>query len=168
MGLEPTSPGGAAPVGQVREGAGESVCLPGQCTLPPVVLHVGAPRASGLGCSGPRLARAGAYAFPPFPLIQAVLDMTRMAEHRLLLVAPYWTRQPWFSLLLALLPWQLPLRPDLLSQVGGTLWHPRLHRLSLWAGLTTEQHRWSMLGLQEGVMNTMQSARALVIPAAYL
>ena len=51
------------------------------------------------------------YAFSPFPLIQAVLDRTRMA-----VVAPYWPRQPWFSLLLSLLsgtPWQLPLSPDL-------------------------------------------------------
>ncbi|XP_045545924.1 uncharacterized protein [Salmo salar] len=70
-----------------------------------------------------------------FPLIQAVPDWTRKAAHPLLLVAPYWLRRPWFSLLLSLLsgaPWQLPLRSDLLSQAGGTLWHPRPHRLSLW------------------------------------
>ena len=34
-------------------------------------------------------------------------------------------------------------------------------------GLATERHQWSMLGLQEGVMNTMQRARALVITTAY-
>lgn len=43
------------------------------------------------------------WAFPPFPLIQAMLDRTRIAEHCLLLVAPYWPRQPWFSLIMFLL-----------------------------------------------------------------
>jgi hypothetical protein len=52
LGLEPISPGHAAPVGQVWLGAGGPVCLPWQCTLPPVVLHVRSTRASGLGCSG--------------------------------------------------------------------------------------------------------------------
>ena len=65
LGLEPTSPGGAAPMGKVQESAGGPVCLPGQCTLPPVVLHVGATRASGLRCSGSRLAWAGALRIPP-------------------------------------------------------------------------------------------------------
>jgi hypothetical protein len=69
------------------------------------------------------------YAFPTLhPLIQAMLDRTRMAEHCLLLVNPYWPRLPWFSLLSLLsgTPWQLPLRPD-----GRTLWRPRPHRLTI-------------------------------------
>ena len=76
------------------------------------------------------------FAFPPVPLIPAVLDRTKLAGHRLILIAPYWPRRPWFSLLSSLIvgtPWQLPLRPDLLSQAGGTLWHPEPRRLNLWA-----------------------------------
>ncbi|XP_045545921.1 uncharacterized protein [Salmo salar] len=105
------------------------------------------------------------YAFPPlFPLIQAVLDRTRMAEHCQLLVAPYWPRQPWFSLLLSLLsgtPWQLPVRPELPASVASETAPPQS------VGLATELHQWFMLGLQEGVMYTMQSARAPATTAAY-
>ena len=76
------------------------------------------------------------YAFPPFPLIQATLDRVRMGGHQLLLIAPRWPRRPWFRMLLSLVagtPWQLPQRPDLLSQAQGALWHPRPGRLQLWA-----------------------------------
>ena len=75
-------------------------------------------------------------AFPPFPLIQATLDRVEMGGHRLLLIAPRWPRRPWFRMLLSLVagtPWQLPQRPDLLSQAQGALWHPRPDRLQLWA-----------------------------------
>ena len=76
------------------------------------------------------------YAFPPFPLIQVTLDRVRAGGHRLLLVSPCWPRRPWFTELLSLVegtPWRLPLRSDLLTQAGGTLWHPDPGRLRLWA-----------------------------------
>ena len=76
------------------------------------------------------------YAFPPFPLIQATLDRVMERGHRMLLVSPCWPRRPWFTVLLSLIsgtPWPLPLRPDLLSQARGALWHPDPDRLQLWA-----------------------------------
>ena len=76
------------------------------------------------------------YAFPPFPLIQPTLDRVALGGHWLLLIAPRWPRRPWFRVLLSLVvgtPWQLPRRPDLLSQAQGVLWHPHPDRLQLWA-----------------------------------
>lgn len=46
---------------------------------------------------------------------------------RLLLVPPFWMAQAWFTDLLSLLygsPWEICLRSDLLSQAGGTIYHP--------------------------------------------
>lgn len=75
------------------------------------------------------------YAFPPLPLIWPTLRRVHKEGHRLLLVAPYWPAQPWFPLLHSLCrstPWRLPDRRDLLSQLGGQIWHPSPHRLQLW------------------------------------
>ncbi len=44
---------------------------------------------------------------------------------------------PELMLLATAPPWQIPLRRDLLSQRGGTLWHPRQ---------TCESHVWSLDG----------------------
>ena len=77
------------------------------------------------------------YAFPPFPLIPAVLAKVEMMEARLLLVAPAWPHQPWMATLQRLLagtPWCLPVRPDMLSQARGELWHqnPGVYKLHVW------------------------------------
>lgn len=75
------------------------------------------------------------YAFPPLPLIQAVLQRVLQQGHRLLLVAPFWPGRTWFPLLSKLChspPWRLPDRKDLLSQLGGQIWHPDPRRLQLW------------------------------------
>lgn len=55
------------------------------------------------------------YAFPAISLV-----------HKVLLIAPAWARQHWFSMLLDVAvtaPWILPLRPDLISQDQGRLLH---------------------------------------------
>jgi hypothetical protein len=77
------------------------------------------------------------YAFPPIKLIQAVLSRVRESGVRLLLVAPFWPSQPWFSELIPLLessPWEIPVREDLLSQLQGRIWHPRpdIWKLFVW------------------------------------
>ncbi len=51
--------------------------------------------------------------------------------------APYWPTRTWFPELISLAtapPWRIPLRKDLLSQVLGTIWHPRpdLWNLHVW------------------------------------
>ena len=76
------------------------------------------------------------YAFPPLPLILPTPQRVFLRGHRLLLVAPYWPGRLWFPLLRRLCcssPWRLPCRKDLLSQLGGQIWHPDPRRLQLWA-----------------------------------
>ena len=74
------------------------------------------------------------YAFPPLPLIRAVLQRVLQEGHTILLVAPFWPGRTWFPLLHQLcrgLPWRLPDRRDLLSQLGGRIWHPNPQQLKL-------------------------------------
>ncbi len=68
------------------------------------------------------------YAFPPVKLIPAVLCRVKESGVRLLLVAPFWPSQTWFSELIPLLylpPWEIPIRQDLLSKLQGKIWHPQ-------------------------------------------
>ncbi len=79
-----------------------------------------------------------ARAFPPVSLLAQTLCKVREDEEQVLLVAPYWPNRTWFPELMLLAtapPWQIPLRRDLLSQRGGTLWHPRpdLWNLHVWS-----------------------------------
>ncbi len=91
------------------------------------------------------------YDFPPIALLPQVLRRVRERWHKLLLIAPLWRNQPWVSELFQLLtaaPWSIPLRQDLLSQVNGTIWHPRPE---LWA-----LHVWPL----DGSLSAMAEARA--------
>lgn len=75
------------------------------------------------------------YAFPPLPLMVQTLHRVMVDSHSLLLVAPRWPGRVWFPQLLQLLdgdPWCLPVRRDLLSQLGGQIWHPDPARMQLW------------------------------------
>ncbi len=84
------------------------------------------------------------YAFSPVSLLTQTLCKVREDEEQVLLVAPYWPNRTWFTelMLLATAPrWQIPLRRDLLSQRGGTLWHPRWNLWNL--------HVWSLDGTQK-------------------
>ena len=74
------------------------------------------------------------YAFPPLPLLQRVLLKLRRSRAMMILVAPFWPRQPWFPLILQMLvdlPLRLPQDPYLLSQRGGRILHPDLRSLDL-------------------------------------
>ena len=81
------------------------------------------------------------YAFPPLPLLMLTLHRIATEGHTVLLVAPFWPGRLWFPMLHHLLdgvPWPLPSRRDLLSQVGGRIWHPCPSRLHL--------HVWPLRG----------------------
>ena len=74
------------------------------------------------------------YAFPPLSLILPTLHRVLRDGHQVLLVAPFWPARTWFPLLLSLClgpPWRLPDRLDLLTQLGGRVWHPNPRRLQL-------------------------------------
>ncbi|XP_065418201.1 uncharacterized protein LOC135974397 isoform X2 [Chrysemys picta bellii] len=76
------------------------------------------------------------YAFPPFPLIHKVLLKTRRDRATIILIAPAWPRQHWFTTLLELSivdPITLPLHRDLVTQDRGRLLHPNLSSLHLTA-----------------------------------
>ena len=65
-----------------------------------------------------------AYAFPPFNLIPAVLHKTRKEKATLVLIAPLWSAQPWWPLLIDLVidyPIYLGSDPNLLTDVS----HPK-------------------------------------------
>ena len=82
--------------------------------------------------------RCPLYAFPPISLLPQVLERVRETKCSVLLVAPFWKNQAWFPVLMQLAdiaPWPVPLRRDLLSQAGGSIWHPHpeLWSLHVWA-----------------------------------
>jgi hypothetical protein len=77
------------------------------------------------------------YAYPPFSLIPAVLRKVESDQAEVILVAPLWPRQGWFTHLLKLLsdhPRTLPFREDLMCL--GRKWMPRrnqeLLKLTVW------------------------------------
>ena len=75
-----------------------------------------------------------AYAFPPTILIPSVLNKIHQSQCRIVLIAPLWPQQVWFSEVLQLLvsaPVRLPHVPNLLSQ--GKLQHQNLPALNLHA-----------------------------------
>ncbi len=70
------------------------------------------------------------YAFPPIKLIPAVLYRVKVSDARLLLIAPFWPSQTWFSELTPLLywpPWEIPLpllQVRMRSPWGDIGWSP--------------------------------------------
>ena len=77
-----------------------------------------------------------AYAFPPTILIPSVLAKIHHSQYRILLIAPFWPLQLWFSEVLQLLvsaPIHLPLFPNLLTQSKGKFLHQNLPLLDLHA-----------------------------------
>ncbi len=90
------------------------------------------------------------YAFPPIKLIPAVLCRVKVCGARLLLIAPFWPSQTWFSELTPLLyrpPWEIPIRRDLLSQLQGKIWHPQPELWKLWVWPIQGQGLWLMVCL---------------------
>lgn len=74
------------------------------------------------------------YAFPPFSVIANCLQKIEQDQSTGLLIAPLWTTQPWFTLLLNLLtdyPLVLPQSDTLLVQPHSNAVHPLSKRLQL-------------------------------------
>ena len=76
-----------------------------------------------------------AYAFPPFNLIPSVLQKAKKEHATLVLVAPLWTTQPWWPLLIELIvdyPVYLGNNPKLLQDVSSPgAMHPLFPSLKL-------------------------------------
>ncbi len=77
--------------------------------------------------------------------VPAVLCRVKVSSPRLLLIAPFWPSQTWFSELTPLLyrsPWEIPIRRDLLSQLQGKIWHPQPELWKLWVWPIQGQGPW--------------------------
>ncbi|XP_034265608.1 uncharacterized protein LOC117661164 [Pantherophis guttatus] len=75
------------------------------------------------------------YAFPPLPLISRVIRKLLQEQAELILLAPFWPRQPWFADLMALSVaphWQIP--ADKISLWQSRLAHPDPQWLRLTVG----------------------------------
>ncbi len=95
------------------------------------------------------------YAFPPIALLPGVLERVRQDWVPLLLIAPQWPGRVWFPDLLSLLdrpPLELPIRRYLLSQAGGSIFHPHPELWKLWALIDS--------GLSTKVFDTILHSRA--------
>ena len=80
--------------------------------------------------------RIHAYAFPPFHLIQTVINKIRISQCKIVLIAPLWPDRLWFPELLGLLvspPVSLPVIPNLLAQLKGRILHQNSGHLQLHA-----------------------------------
>jgi hypothetical protein len=78
------------------------------------------------------------YIFPPFRLLNGILQKIKEDGCKTILIAPAWPRQSWFPDLLLLScakPLRLHLRGDLLSQFKGKKLHQGLEKLHLHAWL---------------------------------
>ncbi len=136
----------------LRQTRGQPLRLRRQHSLPNLFFK-------GQGCVVPRLAKPPPLCFSPNRPDPAANQRIREQKYRVLLVAPLWRNQHWFSELVRLLtaaPWPIPLRRDLLSQANGTICHPQP---DLWA-----LHRWPLdkepTVLPENVLNTISQAGA--------
>ncbi|XP_078243361.1 uncharacterized protein LOC144587247 [Pogona vitticeps] len=81
------------------------------------------------------------YLFPPIPLVQRSVVRALQLQAEAILIAPWWPRQPWFSLLLqaAIDKVKLPLIPHLITQDSGSIFHPDLDSLQLTAWRISRQ-----------------------------
>ena len=97
-----------------------------------------------------------AYAFPPTMMIPSVLDKISQSQCRIVLIAPLWPQQAWFSEVLQLLvsaPVRLPLFPNLLTQAKGKFQHQNLPALNL--------HAWELSNNQLEIKNLRKTLQIL-------
>ena len=87
-----------------------------------------------------------AYAFPPTILIPSVPEKIRQYQCRIVVIAPFWPQQLWFSELLKLLvsaPIRLQLFPTLVTKSKGRFLHQNLPVLDL--------HAWELSNSQSEI-----------------
>jgi ribonuclease HI len=83
------------------------------------------------------------YAFPPWVIMQEVLQKLWDDQGEMILVAPTWSTRPWFPMLIQMSvkdPILLPLKRDLLIQEHSGKVHPNLASLMLQAWRLSGQH----------------------------
>ena len=92
--------------------------------LPLYVSPIPDPKALSIDAISMDWNRIHAYVFPPFHLIQTVINKIRISQCKKVLIAPLWPDRPWFPELLGLLvspPVSLPVMPNLLAQLKGRI-----------------------------------------------
>ncbi len=124
--MEAPPRGGGADMEGVRPGTSGSVCVSRDISLYILVLpHVSS--SSQTGHDGADVAEASPPGSP---------GESSPGPGLLLLIAPRWPGRVWFPDIISLLngpPRELPVRRDLLSQAGGSRFHPQPELWKLWA-----------------------------------
>ncbi len=125
MDVEPSD--GIPDLGSVWQSGGGPLCFSRVIPVPALVLPQ-FPDDSRHRCVRPPMAECQSVRVsPPIKLIPAVLCRVKVSGARLLLIAPFWPSQTWFSELTPLLyrpPWEIPIRLGLTVPVQGKIWHP--------------------------------------------
>ena len=83
------------------------------------------------------------YAFPPFPILGKVLRKAKEDSAKIILIAPYWTAQPWFPEPLFLShepPLKLHMGPRSLLQPRSGIPHGNPGVLNLHAWFRCDSH----------------------------
>uniref|UniRef100_A0A2D4HVC6 Uncharacterized protein n=1 Tax=Micrurus lemniscatus lemniscatus TaxID=129467 RepID=A0A2D4HVC6_MICLE len=99
------------------------------------------------------------YAFPPLPLILAVIRKTLQQKAEILLVAPYWPRRPWFEDLVSLSVsclWRIPPERVYLSQSSIQHLEPQWLQLTAWH---LRGDCYKKVDLPTQIINTIQADR---------
>ncbi|XP_075201274.1 uncharacterized protein LOC142303624 [Anomaloglossus baeobatrachus] len=107
------------------------------------------------------------YAFPPLPLLPRVLRKIQPDGVHVIIIAPFWPKRSWFSLLRNLAvgdPVLLPLMGDLLSQ--GPVLHQDPGSPSA-VGLDLEGRFLRWKGLSLDVISTLQASRKQITQTIY-
>ena len=107
---------------QIRHSRGRPVCFRVHNTLPSLVLSVG-DESDGTGCLGTSMATSTPLFLPAISTDRVNSTQSSEGEPQTLAGCPK---------LLDGDPWCLSKRRDLLSQLGGHIWHPRPECLQLW------------------------------------
>ncbi len=133
------------------------VCISRDLTMSPLVLS------DSSSSTGTDVAEALSVRLPrPIALLPGVLERVHRDDVQLLLVAPYWPGRPWFADPVGLLedsPWEIPVRRDLLSQAGGTIFHPRPELWKLWVWPLPDGAHFIATGLSTEVVETILKYR---------
>ncbi len=135
QGMEAPHRGGGADMEGVRPGTVD-LFVSQETSHCPLWFSLSHPAPLGLDEMTQMWPRLRLYAFSPIALLPGVLERVLRDQVPLLLIAPWWPGRVWFPNLLSLLdgpPLELPIRRDLLSQVGGSIFHPNPELWKLWA-----------------------------------
>ncbi len=117
MDVEPSD--GIPDLGSVWQSGGGTLCFSRVIPVPALVLHE-FPDDSGHRCVRPSMAECQSVRVSTNKADSGSTMQSEVERCRLLLIAPFWPSQTWFSELTPLLyrsPWEIPIRRDLLSQL---------------------------------------------------